>query len=201
MAESESSEMVSVSSDLRSRRRSASMDHERDAAAKNDDNNNVDAEEVKTNGRHYEVNSEDAAERDDRLHRMAKCPSRNTDNEGEEDENCASITSKDINSSKTSPLRILVDDEEKKQEEKTNIDSQLHINDEIINIIANSKHLLANSNSEDQPQEIVAKNERVSTAFSFKNQLTKKKQKLFHRFEKKQNCLIMANYNAVIDDA
>lgn len=179
------SEMVS-SSDRR--RRVSSADRER---AKNDDNNNVhestttttttsttEASSVTRNGGHFELASEDAAERDDRLHRMAKCPSRNTEADDEESE---SFSRKGAHGdfSKTSPLRISIsgggqgepqeqqdEEEQEGQHERldhSNIDSlskSLHINDEIINIIANSKHLLVNG--EHMPQEIAAKNERVS---------------------------------------
>lgn len=165
-SESATDNMVS-SSDRR--RRVSSADRER---AKNDDNNNVEStatSNTTTNG-HYELAHEESADRDDRLHRMAKCPSRNTEADDEESDRKGAHG----DFSKTSPLRISIgaegeeqeDDEEQQQKESldhSNIDAlskSLHINDEIINIIANSKHLLVNG--ENQPQEIAAKNERVS---------------------------------------
>lgn len=147
------------------RRRVSSADRER---AKNDDNNNVHESTATTNNTesqngHYDLAKEDAVERDDCLHRMAKCPSRNTEADDEEESQGTF--------SKTLPLDISIgadceeeEEAENEDEEKnTNIDSlskTLHINDEIINIIANSKHLLVNG--QHQPQEIAAKNERVS---------------------------------------
>lgn len=160
-SESATDNMVS-SSDRR--RRVSSADRER---AKNDDNNNVESTETPTNG-HYEMAHEESADRDDRLHRMAKCPSRNTEADDEESDRKGAHG----DFSKTSPLRISIGAEQEDEEEQkesldhSNIDAlskSLHINDEIINIIANSKHLLVNG--ENQPQEIAAKNERVSLPF------------------------------------
>ena len=142
------------------RRRPSSADRER---AKNDDNNNVEStdngdEGYVRNGR-TDLSHEDAAEREDRrLHRLAKCPSRNTEASEERHQD----------DPKTSPLHISIRDEDERQQQTealgmVNLEAlskSLHIKDEIINIIANSKHLLVNGES--QPQEIAAKNERVS---------------------------------------
>lgn len=161
--QSETADMVSP--DRRRRVSSPSADRDR---SKNDDNNNVESTAT-DNGHHHQHYEQQLAREDDRLHRMAKCPSRNTEagedieaDEEEEEEEREDGEQGRGDFSKTSPLRISIG-EERASVEDLNIEAlskSLHIKDEIINIIANSKHLLVNG--ENQPQEIAAKNERVS---------------------------------------
>lgn len=157
------------SSDMERRRRVSSSDRDR---AKNDDNNNVESatniercRPASVGHTRFDLENEEAADRDDHLHRIVKCPSRTTEvDDGANEEGGA------INFAKTSPLRISIGGEHTHTGESSplettsNIDSlskTLHINDEIINIIANSKSLLVNG--EHMSQEVAAKNERVST--------------------------------------
>lgn len=155
------------SSDMERRRRVSSSDRDR---AKNDDNNNVESatniercRPSSVGNTRFDLENEEAADRDDHLHRIVKCPSRTT-----EADDAANEEGGAINFAKTSPLRISIGGETTEESllEPTNIDSlskTLHINDEIINIIANSKSLLVNG--ENMSQEVAAKNERVSTDY------------------------------------
>lgn len=144
----------------RRRRQSSSEDRDR---AKNDDNNNIesatDSERCLRTADHddeFDV----AADRDDNLHRIVKCPSRTADADDVHEDEAAKGAAH--------PQRSRADAAQQELEEKVgeaaNIESlskTLHINDEIINIIANSKSLLVNG-GESVSEEVAAKNERVS---------------------------------------
>lgn len=145
---------------------------DREDGGRNDDNNNVD---LKVDRDHSRPASERSAMgkslSSDDLRRRGSPPARhhhhssntNKKNETEEDQETFSRSSL-AEDPKMSPLRIAIgEDAESDPLGKSNIDSlskTLHINDEIINIIANSKNLIVNGDH--VPKEVAAKNERVS---------------------------------------
>lgn len=159
------------SPELEKRRfRDSSMDRDEDDGH-NDDNNNVDLKLDRGQSRPASGRSAMAKDLSPVDFRRRGSPHRSTsttNHRNDPDEDREEIYNRNALSedAKMSPLRIAIGEEEAENDHhvgKSNIDSlskTLHINDEIINIIANSKNLIVNG--ENVPKEVAAKNERVS---------------------------------------